>query len=131
VKLTGLRHRRDYKFSIETLIDGSRAFSATHRSRHSSITRCEVQKDSARFESPPTRHHAEATEYILKTSGAAGYLPRPGQSAHGRLAWELAKQSQLKVITRSQPNGSLQLRLALLPSGVYGTRIEVLHLPAA
>ncbi|MCE9544943.1 MAG: PQQ-like beta-propeller repeat protein, partial [Planctomycetia bacterium] len=133
VKLTGLRHRRDYMYSIETTIDGQQRHSPRHTiETFFNYTLPEVQKDTARFaESPPTRHYAEAAEYILKTSGTRQGICLVLGNQYGRLAWELAKQSQLKVIAlEANATAVYNARLALLPSGMYGTRIEVLHLPS-
>jgi hypothetical protein len=131
VKLTGLRHRRDYAYSIETTIDGQQRHSPQHTiETFFNYTLPEVPAYHTRFEeSRSTGHFAIEAEEILKISGVRQgiclVVGRPD-----RLTWELAHQSRLKVIVIEKDATAVDnARHAFLTSGVYGTRIEVLHLP--
>ncbi|MGV3485033.1 MAG: PQQ-binding-like beta-propeller repeat protein, partial [Planctomycetaceae bacterium] len=72
--------------------------------------------------------YAEGAEQILAQSGIRrGYCLVVG-AERGRLAWELAKRSDLRIYAiDSDPQKVDDARRSLLPTGLYGHRIVVHH----
>ncbi|WP_395747465.1 PQQ-binding-like beta-propeller repeat protein [Prosthecobacter sp.] len=92
----------------------------------------EVLAEKKPNEFPSDKAHAEAAEAILKQTGVTkGFCIVLGND-QGRLAYELAKRSDLVIFgVDADEKKVAATRQALLPTGLYGPRITVDHLDLA
>ncbi|MCE9545578.1 MAG: PQQ-binding-like beta-propeller repeat protein [Planctomycetia bacterium] len=130
VTLTGLRRRRDYAYQVETLADGQTPRTPVHTLEtyfNYTLPTVPPAKDLALGK---TNYVADkhAEEILNLSGGRQGIcllvdLGAPTSS----VAWNLARRSQLKIIVLESDNAAaVSARARLLPTGIYGTRIEVL-----
>ncbi len=128
--LTGLRRDRTYHYTLQSLIDGQRA--ATEPFECETFFNYSVPPipdEPAPFaDSKPDSISAEAAREILAESGLTQGICLVVGCGEGRLAYELAKRSQMRVIgVDTDPQKVNAARQALKPTGVYGTRIALHH----
>lgn len=72
--------------------------------------------------------YAQAAEDILERTGVRSGFCLIAGNEEGRLAWELARRSQLKIYAvESRAENVAAARKALSQTGLYGTRIVVQH----
>ena len=75
-----------------------------------------------------TKVYAQAAESILKESGVKRGYCLVLDAEQGRLAWELAKRSELQIIGIEDDKENVELaRRALDAAGLYGNRISILY----
>jgi outer membrane protein assembly factor BamB len=132
VKLTKLRHRRDYVYSIETTFDGQVRRTPQHViETFFNYTLPAIHEDPSRFaELVPGLQMWGPAERALETSNVSSGMCLVLGNSSGLMSWEIVRRSRLKVIAlEANARDVERARWALMSSGVYGTRIEVLHLP--
>lgn len=131
--LTGIEPRKMYSYRIEFLDEKGRLQSTRLHELDATFDFAPVKTAINEEAFPPTEEGdklAALAEEILDRIGTErGYclIPGPGE---GRLAFELAKRSQLKILCLEKDADRVQgLRASLDQAGLYGVRATVHHRP--
>ncbi len=131
LRISGLRKNRIYTCRIEAALDGRRALSAPFE--------CDTFLN---FSVPPvpadprpypgsSKPCVLAAEHILARTPVRRGIALVLGCRQGRLAYELARRSELRVIgVDTDPAAVAAARRALMGAGVYGARISVRHVPS-
>jgi hypothetical protein len=131
VLLTGLSSKTEYHYRIATTSNGNRQMSPPF-TFDTTMNYMAVQAPD--FDAlAPTQTEQKAIEHILSKHGKhfSGHALVLG-GKDGKLAYALAKNTRLKVtIIEKSAERAQALRNALYPTGVYGTRVSVMHVPGS
>jgi outer membrane protein assembly factor BamB len=133
VVLTGLEPRTEYAYQIKAIVGGVERTSRTFTldTTFNYTVQPMPQQEHLYPEDDAGSAYAEAARHILsETHVAKGYCLVYGFGT-GRLAWELAKRSELIVIGFDEDASRVAAaRRRLYDKGIYGTRITVRQVPS-
>lgn len=131
--LRGLRRDRTYSYTLEGLAQGQPA--RTDPFECDTFFNYSVPPVPDRPSPYPpdelSARYANAAAAILDRSAIDQGVCLVLEAGEGRLAYELARRSRLRVVgVEADPRKVDAARRALLPTGIYGTRVVIHHVPS-
>ncbi|MHC4983651.1 MAG: outer membrane protein assembly factor BamB family protein, partial [Planctomycetota bacterium] len=129
-KLTGLRRNNTYAYVIRATAGGKlRSIAAQSFDTFFNYSLPNVADAPAPFpQDNMSGVCAAAAEQIIKATGVTDGVCLVLGSGEGRLAYELARRSRLKVIGVDADAAAVAAaRRALMPTGAYGVRVAIHH----
>jgi outer membrane protein assembly factor BamB len=133
VEIGGLRHRREHGYRIVVQTKDGEAASPwyTFDAFFNEKVRTIADRPNPFEADGRTKPYAAAAQHILDQSGVDRGICIVYAGGNGRLGYEIAARSLLRVICVSDDLKQVQAaRDALQKAGAYGARVAVLHVPA-
>ncbi len=132
LRLTGLRPNRRYWYAIRNEADDPPA--ATERFECDTFHQYTLPpiagESDPRFDDVSGTFSRAAEEILKRTQARRGICLVYG-SGEGRLAYHLARRSDLRVIGVDDDRARVEAsRTALLAAGIYGSRVALYHVPS-